>query len=230
MAEAGDEKPHHLGHRERLRERLLGKGGDSLADYEVVEFLLFGARPRGDVKPLAKDLMRRFGSFARVMAADPQKLAQVPGMGATSIAAIKVAQEAATRMAREQAMEHTIISSWEKVLAYCRIAMAELPVEQFRILFLDRKNRLIADEAQARGTVDHTPVYTREVVHRALELGATAIILVHNHPSGDPAPSKSDVQMTREIAEAAKRLNIQIHDHVIITRSGHASFKTLGLL
>jgi len=230
MAETGDDKPHHLGHRERLRERLLDKGGESLADYEVVEFLLFGAKPRGDVKPLAKELIRRFGSFARVMAAEPRKLAEVPGMGTASVAAIKVVQNAAARLAREQAMEHTVISSWDNLIAYCRIVMAELPVEQFRILFLDRKNKLIADEAQARGTVDHTPVYTREVVHRALELGASAIILVHNHPSGDPAPSKADVQMTREIAEAAKRLNIQIHDHVIIARSGHASFKTLGLL
>lgn len=224
------DKPHYLGHRERLRERLLEKGGDTLADYEVLEVLLFAARPRGDVKPLAKALLKRFGSLAAVLAAEPRRLEEVDGMGAASIAALKVAHEAARRLAREEVMERPIISSWERLISYCRVAMADERVEQFRLLFLDRKNKLIADEAQGRGTVDHTPVYPREVMKRALDLGASAIILVHNHPSGDPTPSKADVQMTRDVVEAGQRLGIQVHDHVIITRSGHTSFKSRGLL
>jgi DNA repair protein RadC len=223
-------KPHYLGHRARLRERLVEKGGEALSDYEVLEILLFAGNPRGDTKPLAKALLREFGSFAAVLAADPGKLGALKGMGIGAIAALKAAQEAALRMTREQAMERPVIASWEKLLSYCRVAMAEEPVEQFRLLFLDRKNKLIADEAQGRGTVDHTPVYPREVVKRALDLGASAVILVHNHPSGDPTPSKADVQMTKAIVEAAKPLGIQVHDHVIIARAGHTSFKSRGLL
>ena len=226
----GAERPHYHGHRERLRQRFLDGGGASLADYEVLEILLFGAKPRADVKPLAKALLQRFGSLSAVIGADVRALAAVPGMGPAAVAALKIVQEGATRMAREEVEERPVIASWDRLLAYCRIAMAHETVEQFRILFLDRKNKLIADEAQQRGTVDHTPVYPREVVKRALELGASAIILVHNHPSGDPTPSRADIDMTKEVAEAAQRLGIQVHDHVVIARSGHASFKSLGLL
>ena len=223
-------KPHYVGHRERLRRRLLDKGGEALADYEVLEVLLFAGNPRGDVKPLAKALLQRFGALSAVLAASPGELKTVKGMGEGAVAGLLAAREAGRRAAREQAMERPVIASWDKLLAYCRIAMAEDKVEQFRVLFLDRKNRLIADEAQGRGTVDHTPVYPREVVKRALDLAASAVILVHNHPSGDPTPSKADIQMTRDVADAAQRLGIAVHDHVIITRTGHASFKSKGLL
>jgi DNA repair protein RadC len=226
----GQEKPHYHGHRERLRQRLLDKGAGSLSDYEVVEFLLFGAKPRGDMKPLAKDLIARFGSLAGVLAAEPKELTKTPGMGDASVAALKIVAEAAMRLAREELAEQPVISSWDQLVAYCRIALGREPVERFHLLFLDRKNRLIADEAQQRGTVDHTPVYPREVVKRALELGASALILVHNHPSGDPTPSRADIAMTREVAEAAEKLGITVHDHVVIAKSGHASFKALGLL
>jgi DNA repair protein RadC len=223
------EAPHYYGHRQRLRERFLERGGASLADYEVVELLLFGAKARGDVKPLAKALLREFGSFSGLLSAKPQELARVQGMGEASIAALKIVQEAALRMARQDSREGPVLSSWDKVLNYLRIALAEEKVERFHLLFLDRKNRLIADEEQQRGTVDHTPVYPREVVKRALELGASALILVHNHPSGDPTPSKADIAITREIAEAAAKLGIEVHDHIIIGRKGHNSLKSLGL-
>jgi len=224
------QRPHYFGHRERLRERVLAKGATSLSDYEVIEFLLFGARPRSDVKPLAKVLLQEFGSLAGVLCAQNEKLAAVPGTGQSAIAYLKIVQEAARRLALEQASEASVIASWEKLLAYCRIVMGHEKVEQFRIIFLDKKNQVIADELQQRGTVDHTPVYPREVVKRALELGATAIILVHNHPSGDPTPSSADIRMTQEVREAAERLGIVIHDHLVIGRNGHASFKSLGLL
>jgi DNA repair protein RadC len=223
-------RPHYHGHRERLRQRFLDGGGASLADYEVIELLLFGAKPRADVNPLAKALLQRFGSLSAVIGAEPQALATVPGMGPAAVAALKIVHEGAKRMAREEVVERPVIASWDRLLAYCRIAMAQERVEQFRVLFLDRKNKLIADEAQQRGTVDHTPVYPREVVKRALELGASAIILVHNHPSGDPSPSRADIEMTKELTEAAGRLGIQVHDHVVIASEGHASFKSLGLL
>ncbi|MEM7170287.1 MAG: DNA repair protein RadC [Pseudomonadota bacterium] len=223
-------KAHYLGHRERLRRRILDKGADSLSDYELVEFILFGAKPRGDVKPLAKTLLARFGGLGGLMAAPARELAAISGMGESSIASLKILPEVARRIALEEAQENTVISSWDKLLTYCRITMAHEKVEQFRLLFLDKKNQLIADELQQRGTIDHTPVYPREVVKRALELGASALILVHNHPSGDPSPSRADIEMTKEIKSVALKLNIQIHDHVIISKSGHASFKSLGLL
>jgi len=223
-------KPHYVGHRERLRQRILERGANALGDYEVIEFLLFGARPRGDVKPLAKELMKRYGSLSAVLSAPADKLAQVPGMGESSVAVLKIVQEAARRLALEDAREATIISSWDKLISYCRIVMSHEKVEQFRLLFLDKKNQLIADELQQTGTVDHTPVYIREVVKRALDLGATALILVHNHPSGDPTPSPADVEMTQDIKNAAEKLGIVIHDHLVIARSGHASFRSLGLL
>lgn len=225
-----EEKPHYHGHRARLRQRLLEKGGESLADYEVLECLLFGAKPRGDVKPLAKALIDRFGSLGAVLAAAPHDLQKVTGMGEASAAALKVAAEAGRRMAREEVIDRPVLSSWDKLLKYCRTALGHEKVERFHLLFLDRKNVLIADEVQQRGTVDHTPVYPREVVKRALELGASALIMVHNHPSGDPTPSRADIAMTQEVKEAAEKLGIAVHDHVIISKSGHNSFRSLGLL
>ncbi len=226
---AADDKPHYLGHRERLRSRLLERGGESLADHEILELLLFGAKPRGDTKPLAKALIKRFGGLAGVFSARPQDLIAVAGSGPAAAAMIKAVQEAARRLTREEAATaDDVLSSWEKLLAYCRVRLAHESVENFHLLFLDRKNRLIADEAQQKGTVDHTPVYPREVVKRALELGATALILVHNHPSGDPTPSQADIAMTREIKEAAEKLGIAVHDHLVIAAGGHSSFRSLG--
>ena len=224
------EKPHYHGHRDRLRDRLLQRGGASLADHEVLEFLLFAAQPRGDTKPLAKTLLERFGSLSRVLTAEPEALARVPGLGKASIAALKIVPQAAERLAREEAMAGDVISSWDKLLAYCRQTMAHQRIEQFRLLFLDKRNRLIADEVQQQGTIDHTPVYTREVMKRALELGAAALILVHNHPSGDTEPSAADIAMTEELRGAAEKLGIVIHDHLVIGRAGHSSFRSLGLL
>ena len=218
------------GHRRRLRRRFLDTRGEGLADYELIELLLFGAIPRRDVKPLAKRLLRAFGSFEGVLSADAGELAGVDGMGEAAVVALKAVAVAARWLAREQVLNRPAISNWQALLDYCRIAMAHAPKEQFRILFLDRRNHLIADELQQEGTVDHTPVYPREVIRRALELHASAIILVHNHPSGDPTPSQADIDMTREIAEAARRLGIRLHDHVVISLSGHTSFKALGLL
>jgi len=222
--------PHYHGHRERLRRRVLDRGVESLADLEVLEYLLFSARPRGDTKPLAKTLIKRFGNLATVLNASREELATVASLGEASIAALKIVPEAARRLALEEASERPVIASWDKLLAYCRIAMGREKVEQFRLLFLDKKNRLIADELQQRGTVDHTPVYPREVIKRALELGASALILVHNHPSGDTTPSQADIEMTREVQEAAAKLGISVHDHIVISKSGHNSFKSLGLL
>jgi len=224
------EKPHYLGHRRRLRERLKRGGADALPDYELLELLLFLAIPRGDVKPLAKRLLERFGSLSATLGADAQELAQVEGVGEATVHALKLVQAAGIRLGREEVMGRPVIGNWRQLIAYCRASMAHGKVEQFRLLFLDRKNALIADEVQQRGTVDHTPVYPREVVKRALELNASALIMVHNHPSGDPTPSKADIEMTREVREAAERLGITLHDHVIISKSGHNSFKSLGLL
>lgn len=228
--EDGAARPHFHGHRDRLRERLLERGGASLADYEVLEFLLFSARARGDMKPLAKRLLEKFGRLSAVLTAEPAALRQVQGMGDASIAALKIVTHAAERLAREEAMAGDVISSWDKLLAYCRQTMAHQKIEQFRLLFLDKRNRLIADEVQQQGTIDHTPVYTREVMKRALELGAAALILVHNHPSGDTEPSAADIAMTEELRSAAEKLGIAIHDHLVIGRAGHASFRSLGLL
>ncbi|WP_316979771.1 RadC family protein [Shumkonia mesophila] len=224
------ETPHHVGHRGRLRQRLMAAGPDAMPDYELLELVLFSAQPRRDMKPLAKTLLARFGSFAGVIAAPPALLAEVEGVGDGVIATFKVVQAAALRLARDEVMARPVIGSWTKLLAYCRASMAHEANEHFRVLFLNRRNELIADEVQQRGTVDHTPVYPREVVKRALELGATAVIMVHNHPSGDPTPSAADIAMTREVKEAGEKLGIQLHDHVIIGRRGHNSFKTLGLL
>lgn len=223
-------EPHYAGHRDRLRQRFLKAGPESLADYEMLELLLFQAIPRRDVKPLAKDLIQRFGSFAAVLSASPKELAETADLSDSSIAVIKIVQAAALRLARAEVLSRPVLSSWRQLLDYCRSAMAREKTEQFRLLFLDRKNALLADEVQQRGTVDHTPVYPREVVKRALELGATALILVHNHPSGDPTPSRADIDMTKEVVKAAGALGITVHDHLIIGKNGEASFRSLGLL
>jgi DNA repair protein RadC len=218
------------GHRKRLRERFLNSGAEAVADYELLEMMLFAAHPRGDVKPLAKRLIAHFGSFGRVMKASPEELAQVEGAGESTIAAIKVTHAAAARMLREEVMEHPIINSWTALLDYCHTVMSGLKVEELRILFLNHKHRLIRDEVQQRGTVNHTPAYPREVVKRALELGASAFILVHNHPSGDPSPSKPDIDLTMKIQEAARAVGITLHDHLIIGAKDHYSFKSNGLI
>ena len=230
MSEAGPDKPHYVGHRSRLRERFMTVGAEALADYEMLELVLFLAQTRRDVKPLAKALLDHFGSFAEVISAEPAALAEVKGMGETAVVALKTVQAAALRLARGEVIGRPVLGSWEKLMAYCRASMAFTNVEQFRILYLNRKNVLIADEVQQTGTVDHTPVYPREVVKRALELGATALIMVHNHPSGDPKPSAADVDMTREVRDAGEKLGIAVHDHVIVSKGGHSSFKSLGLL
>jgi DNA repair protein RadC len=225
-----DEDNSNNGHRQRLRARFLKDGGAAMPDYELLELTLFAAVPRKDVKPLAKTLIARFGSFAEVIAAPRARLSEIAGVGDAVVHQLKIVEAAAQRLARGQIIGRPALSSWAALLDYCMAAMARQPAEEFRVLFLDRKNVLVADEVQSKGTVDHTPVYPREIVRRALELHASAIILVHNHPSGDPTPSKADIQMTREIAAAAKALDIAVHDHLVIGRGGHASFKSLGLL
>ncbi len=223
-------KPHYAGHRERLRERFVQAGADALADYELLELLLFRAIPRADTKPVAKALLARFGSFAEVLGAPPRLLGEVKGVGPAVALEIKLAAAAAERMLKSSIRGRQVLTSWSAVIDYCRMAMAFEAREQFRILFLDKKNALIADEVQQTGTVDHTPVYPREIVRRALELSATAIILVHNHPSGDPTPSRADIEMTKLIVESARPLGISVHDHIIIGKSGHASLKGLQLM
>jgi DNA repair protein RadC len=222
--------PHYYGHRERLRARFREAGSDAVTDYELLELLLFRAVPRRDVKPLAKMLIAKFGSFAEVISAPTTRLNEVKGLGDAAITELKVVQAAANRLARGEVKRRPVLSSWSTVLDYCRTAMAFADKEQFRILFLDKRNQLIADEVQQVGTVDHTPVYPREVVKRALELSATAIILVHNHPSGDPTPSRADIQMTQAIVEVARPLGISVHDHIIVGKEGYASFKGLKLI
>ncbi len=205
-------------------------GPDALPDYELLELLLFQAQPRRDTKPLAKELLKRFGSFADVISASPTELSEIPSVGDAVVTALKTVQAAALRMARDEIMNKPVISNWQRLMDYCRMSMGRNKVESFRILFLNHRNELIADEQQQHGTVDHTPVYPREVVKRALELHATAMIMVHNHPSGDPAPSKADIAMTKEVRDAAEKLGIELHDHVIVSKSGSTSFKDLGVL
>ncbi|WP_240229550.1 RadC family protein [Devosia lacusdianchii] len=225
------EADDHAGHRQRVRERFLKVGGDALEDYELLELALQLVIPRRDTKALAKSLLREFGSFSGVFNASQARLEKVEGLGPTSVAHIKVIQAVAARFGHDRIdAEQPILSSWSQLIDYCRSQMAFQSIEQFRILFLDKKNRLIADEVQQTGTVDHTPVYPREVIRRTLELSATALILVHNHPSGDPAPSSADVRMTKEISDIAKPLGITLHDHIIIGKSGHASLRGLKLL
>ena len=222
--------PVHLGHRERLRKRFLETQGDGMPDYELLELMLFSAIPRRDVKPLAKELITHFGSFAEVLAADPKSLMAMKGVSDNTAALLKSVYIGGRRLLRAGIEDAPVLSSWQNLLDYCHVSMAHEKIEQFRILFLNRKNKLIRDEVQQTGTVDHTPVYPREVVKRALELAATAIILVHNHPSGDPTPSNADIDMTREIVKALRTIDVVVHDHLIISDTGHSSFKSLNLL
>ncbi len=224
------ETPHYLGHRERLRERFHGAGPDALSDYELLEMVLFAAQPRRDMKPLAKSLLKKFGSFAEVIHAPEARLREVKGVGDVTINGLKLIAAAAHRIAKGELKQRAMLSSWADVIDYCRTSMAFADKEQFRILFLDKRNQLIADEVQQTGTVDHTPVYPREVIKRALELSATAVLLVHNHPSGDPTPSQADIQMTRAIIDIATPLGIAVHDHIIVGKNGHASMKGLRLI
>ena len=217
-------------HRARLRQRFLDGGATALPDYEMLELVLFRAIPRQDVKPLARRLLDAFGDFASVMAAPLPRLLQVEGVGPAVATELKVVEAAAHRMARAKVLRRHVVSSWAQLLDYCHTVMAHREQEQFRVLFLDRKNVLIADEEQARGTVDHVPVYPREVVKRALELSASALILVHNHPSGDPTPSQADIDMTAQIERAAQALGLVLHDHLIIGRERELSFRAEGLL
>ena len=218
------------GHRGRMRARLLAAGPDALADHEMLEMVLFLALPRRDTKPLGRELLARFRSFAGVIAAPAVELATVDGLGEAAVAALKLVQAAALRLARAEVMDRPVLGHWDTLMAYLTATLARERVEQFHVLFLDNRNRLVADEAQSRGTVNHTPVYPREVVKRALELNATAIILVHNHPSGDPTPSRSDLDMTRDVRQAAQALSIALHDHVIIGNGRWLSFRREGLL
>ncbi len=205
-------------------------GGGALADYEMLEIVLFHAIPRQDTKPIAKALLKRFGSYAGVLHAEPDELGEVKGVGRSAVVALKAVAEAAIRLAREEVMDRPVLSSWTKLIGYLRTAIAHNKTEAFHVLFLDAKNTLIAEEQQQTGTVNHTPMYPREVMKRALELGATAVIMVHNHPSGDPTPSKADIQMTHELRDIGAGLGIRLHHHVIVARGGHTSFKEMGLL
>jgi DNA repair protein RadC len=222
-------KPHYAGHRDRLRERALAGGLAALPDYELLELHLFRSIPRGDVKPLAKQLLLRFGSLAGVLGATTDELKTVKGVGDALALDLKLLHEAALRIAREAVGKRPVISSWSALIAYVKTALAHEAREQFRVLFLDKKNQLIADEVMNRGTVDHAPVYPREVMRRALELSSSAVILVHNHPSGDPTPSSADIDMTRQVVDAGKSLRIAVHDHLVVGRDGVASLKALGL-
>ena len=222
--------PLHTGHRQRLRDRFRKGGADALPDYELLELILFRAIPRRDTKDLAKRLIARFGSFAEVVNAPEPRLKELAEVGDAVIAEFKLVQAAALRLMKGGLSEKPILTSWQAVLDYLKAVQGFEQREQFRILFLDKKNRLIADEVQGRGTVDHTPVYVREVVKRALELSASAVLLAHNHPSGDPTPSRADIEMTKLIIEAAKPLGIAVHDHIIVGKSAHTSFKALRLI
>ncbi len=224
------DKPHFHGHRDRLRARFAEGGLQALADYELLELYLFNSIPRRDVKPLAKELIAIFGSFAEVIAAPVERLSEVKGVNEKTALDLKLIKAAATKLGQESVLGRPVLSSWNALLDYCRSAMQFEGKEQFRVLFLDRKNRLIADEVLGQGTVDRAPVYPREVIKRALELDSTAIILVHNHPSGDPTPSQSDITMTSQMVATAKAIGVAVHDHLIIGRDNIASFKTLGLI
>ena len=230
MAEPNTPKPHYHGHRDRLRARFAEVGGAALADYELLELALFRSIPRRDVKPLAKALLDQFGDLGRVCAARIEQLTAVPCVSEKTALDLKLVQAMAERISREQVTGRTVISSWSALLDYLRAALQHSATEQFRVLFLDKKNRLVRDEFQAEGTVDHAPVYPREIVKKAIALDASALILVHNHPSGDPTPSQADIEMTRRIKDAAKPFDIVVHDHIVVGREQTASFKALGLL
>lgn len=223
-------KDHRSGHRARLRARFLSDLGESMPDYELLEMLLFLAQPRGDTKPLAKSLLRRFKTMPGVLAATPADLLRMDGVGEAAVAAIKIARQVGVRMARLEVAGQPVLSTWDKVISYCHAQLAHEATERFHVLFLDTRSALIADEQHQTGTVDRTPMYPREVVKRALELNASAIVMVHNHPAGDPTPSRADVEITREMIAAGQPLGISVHDHIVIGRTGHASFKALGLI
>lgn len=225
-----EEKPDNSGHRQRLRERFLAGGASAVADYELLEMVLYAALPRSDTKPLAKRLLTHFGSFAKMAHAAPAELARVQGMGEAAIAAIKVIHASAERLLKDEASQGPVIQSWTALLDYCRVSMGHRNIEEFRVLFLNHKHVLIAAEVQQTGTVNHAPVYPREVVKRALELGASAIILAHNHPGGDPTPSRDDIAITKQIAAAAASLGLEVHDHIVIAGTKHFSFRSNGLL
>lgn len=222
-------KKHHLGHRQRLRERLLRSGADALQDYELLEVLLFAALPRRDVKPLAKELLAEFKDLWSLVNAKPERLTAF-GLSENAASLLMTVGAVALRAQKKTILDRPVLSSWQRIVDYCRASLGHETKEQFRLLFLDRKNCLLGEETHQHGTIDHTPVYPREVVQRALEVGAGAIVLVHNHPSGDVTPSKADIEITRAIADACKPLGIAIHDHIVISRSSVASFKSLGLL
>jgi DNA repair protein RadC len=228
--ELKEEAAHYLGHRQRLRDRFMESGASALADYELLELVLFRAIPRRDVKPLAKALIKRFGSFAETAAARPERLREIEGLGEAAIVEIKLAEAVATRLARGKIEARQTLSSFIDVLDYCRTAMAYADREEFRVLFLDKRNALIADEVQGVGTIDHTPVYPREIIRRALELGASALILAHNHPSGDPTPSAADIRMTKDIVAIAEPFGITVHDHLIVGKHGQTSFRSQKLI
>jgi DNA repair protein RadC len=229
--DSGETRKHAgEGHRARLRQRLLEGGPDALADYEILEYLLFSARARGDTKPIAKALLARFGSLAQVLNAEPRVLAEVDGMGEVSAAALKIVALAARRMAKSEIQGKPVIASWQALLDYLAIDMAHLNKERVRVLYLNSQNRLILDELAAEGTIDEAAIHPREIIHRALEIGAGALILVHNHPSGSPEPSRADIQITNRIAEAGRLLGVTVHDHVIVGREGHVSLKAKGLV
>lgn len=222
--------PHHHGHRDRLRARFKDSGPEALQDYELLELVLFSLIPRRDTKPLSKKLFKTFGSLPVLMNASIADLTKIEGINEKTATGLKAITSLAHRSLKEELMHKPVLTSWNRLLDYCRATMAHEPKENFRILFLNKKNELIADEVQQSGTVDHTPAYPREIMKRALEVGATALVLVHNHPSGDPTPSQTDVDMTRAIIAAAKPLDITIHDHVIVGRKGYKSFKSEGLI
>jgi DNA repair protein RadC len=229
-AEADEPPPGYLGHRARMRQRLLTHGPDALLDHELLEVVLFLALPRRDTKPIARALLGRFGSYANTISAPPLELLGVPGLGEAGVAALKTVQGAALRLARAEVIDQPVLNSWDRLIDYLTATLSREKVEHVHVLYLDTRNRLIADEAQARGTVNHTPVYPREVVKRALELQSTALILVHNHPSGDPTPSRADIEMTQEIKAAAQVFGIVVHDHLIVGNGRQLSFRREGLL
>jgi DNA repair protein RadC len=231
LSEQDEKAPHDgAGHRARLRQKLAESGGEALHDHELIEYLLALAIPRRDTKPLAKALLREFGGIAGLMSADWQAIARVPGMGDTSIAAIKIVQASALRILRNDVAARPVLASWQALLDYLRADMAHLHVERVRVLHLNSRNMLIRDDHMGDGSIDQAAIYVREVIKRAMELGSAALILVHNHPSGDPSPSRQDIDITRQIVEAGKRLGISVHDHIIMAASGHASLREQGLL
>lgn len=229
-APVGDFKKYQVGHRQRMKDRFMTAGPDSFADYELLESYLYSLNPRQDTRPLAKDLLEGFDSLAGVFAAESGALEKIPGLGPNAIFQFKIVQALAVRMARQEVMNKPVLSSWDALLDYVRLDMAYKKREEFRILFLNSKNVLVADEVQSIGTIDHTAVYVREVVHRALDLKASAIILVHNHPSGDPKPSKGDIDMTNDIIKACKHVAVKVHDHIVVGKHGHVSFKSRGII